>query len=30
VPDNPSHDAEAEARHWEALRQLYQAHLRES
>jgi carboxymethylenebutenolidase len=30
VPDNPSHDAEAEARHWEALRQLYQAHLRDS
>jgi carboxymethylenebutenolidase len=27
VPDNPSYDAEAEARHWEALRQLYQAHL---
>jgi len=30
VPDNPSHDAAAEARHWEALRQLYQARLRES
>jgi len=28
VPDNPSHDAEAEARHWEALRALYQARLR--
>jgi carboxymethylenebutenolidase len=30
VPDNPSYDAEAEARHWEALRQLYQTHLRDS
>jgi len=30
VPDNPAHDAEAEARHWEALRQLYQARLRDS
>jgi carboxymethylenebutenolidase len=30
VPDNPAHNAEAEARHWEALRQLYQAHLRDS
>jgi carboxymethylenebutenolidase len=30
VPDNPSYDAEAETRHWEALRQLYQAHLRDS
>jgi carboxymethylenebutenolidase len=27
VPDNPSHDAVAEARHWEALRELYAAHL---
>jgi carboxymethylenebutenolidase len=30
VPDNSSHDAAAEARHWEALRQLYQAHLHNS
>jgi carboxymethylenebutenolidase len=30
VPDNPSYDAEAEARHWEALRQLYQTHLHDS
>jgi carboxymethylenebutenolidase len=27
VPDNPTYDPEAEARHWAALRQLYQAHL---
>jgi carboxymethylenebutenolidase len=27
VPDNPTYDAEANARHWEALRQLYGAHL---
>ena len=27
VPDNPSHDAVAAARHWEALRELYAAHL---
>ncbi|NKQ58593.1 dienelactone hydrolase family protein [Amycolatopsis sp. K13G38] len=27
VPDNPTYDAEAEARHWEALRTLYGAHL---
>jgi carboxymethylenebutenolidase len=28
VPDNPTYDAEANARHWEALRQLYGAHLK--
>jgi carboxymethylenebutenolidase len=27
VPDNPTYDTEADARHWDALRQLYQAHL---
>ncbi|WP_433178725.1 dienelactone hydrolase family protein [Actinoallomurus sp. CA-150999] len=27
VPDNPTYDAEAEARHWEALQELYRAHL---
>jgi carboxymethylenebutenolidase len=27
VPDNPTYDAEAEARHWEALSALYRAHL---
>lgn len=27
VPDNPTHDADAEARHWEALRALYRAGL---
>jgi carboxymethylenebutenolidase len=27
VPDNPTHDAEAEARHWAALSALYRAHL---
>ncbi len=27
VPDNPTYDPEADARHWAALRQLYQAHL---
>ena len=27
VPDNLTYDAEADARHWAALRQLYQAHL---
>lgn len=27
VADNPTHDAAAEARHWEALRALYAAHL---
>jgi carboxymethylenebutenolidase len=30
VPDNPTYDTEADARHWEALRQLYQAHLQDS
>jgi carboxymethylenebutenolidase len=29
VPDNPTHDTEADAWHWEALRQLYQAHLQD-
>jgi carboxymethylenebutenolidase len=28
VPDNPTYDADADTRHWEALRQLYGAHLR--
>jgi carboxymethylenebutenolidase len=28
VPDNPTHNAEAETRHWEALRSLYRSHLR--
>lgn len=27
VPDNPTYDEQAGTRHWEALRQLYQAHL---
>ena len=27
VPDDPTYDTEAGARHWAALRQLYQAHL---
>ena len=27
VPDNPTYDAEADARHWDALRELYRAHL---
>ncbi len=27
VPDNPTYDTEAEARHWQALRELYNAHL---
>jgi len=30
VPDNPTYDPEADARHWAALRDLYQAHLRAS
>jgi carboxymethylenebutenolidase len=30
VPDNPTYDTQADARHWEALRELYQAHLRRS
>ena len=29
VPDNPTYDAEADTRHWDALRQLYQTHLRD-
>ena len=27
VPDNPTYETEADARHWDALRRLYQAHL---
>jgi carboxymethylenebutenolidase len=27
VPDNPTYDSQADARHWDALRALYQAHL---
>ena len=27
VPDNVTYDSQADARHWDALRQLYQAHL---
>jgi carboxymethylenebutenolidase len=27
VPDNPTYDTEADARHWDALRELYRAHL---
>jgi carboxymethylenebutenolidase len=27
VPDNPTYDAQADARHWEALHELYRAHL---
>jgi carboxymethylenebutenolidase len=30
VPDNPTYDAEADARHWAALHQLYRAHLESS
>ncbi|MGI8446600.1 MAG: dienelactone hydrolase family protein [Streptosporangiaceae bacterium] len=30
VPDNPTYDADADARHWEALRALYGAHLQGS
>ena len=30
VPDNLSYDTEADARHWEALHQLYRAHLHRS
>jgi len=29
VPDNPTYDPEASTRHWAALRQLYQTHLRD-
>jgi carboxymethylenebutenolidase len=29
VPDNPTYDAEADARHWKALDELYRAHLQE-
>lgn len=27
VPDNPTYDSQASARHWQALRRLYQASL---
>jgi carboxymethylenebutenolidase len=27
VPDNPTYDAQADARHWEALHELYRVHL---
>jgi carboxymethylenebutenolidase len=30
VPDNPTYDAQADARHWKALRELYGAHLQGS
>ena len=30
VPDNPAHDTQADARHWEALHQLCQARLQGS
>jgi carboxymethylenebutenolidase len=30
VPDNPTYDADASARHWAALRDLYRDHLRDS
>jgi carboxymethylenebutenolidase len=30
VPDNPTYDTEADARHWAALHELYQAHLQRS
>ncbi len=30
VSDNPTYDAEADARHWEALHQLYRTHLQDS
>jgi carboxymethylenebutenolidase len=30
VPDNPTYDPEASTRHWDALHQLYQTHLRET
>ena len=30
VPDNPTYDTGADARHWEALRRLYRAHLQGS
>jgi carboxymethylenebutenolidase len=29
VPDNPTYDAAADARHWDAIRQLYLAHLQD-
>jgi len=30
VPDNPTYDADAEARHWAALRELCQARFRDA
>jgi dienelactone hydrolase len=30
VPDNPIYNAEANVRHWEALHQLYRAHLQDT
>jgi hypothetical protein len=27
VPDNPTYDSQADARHWDALGALYEAHL---
>jgi carboxymethylenebutenolidase len=30
VPDNPTYDAEANARHWAALRDLYSGHLQDT
>ena len=30
VPDNPAYDTQADARHWEALHELYQARLQGS
>jgi len=30
VPDNPTHNTEADARHWAALHELYPAHLHDS
>jgi carboxymethylenebutenolidase len=30
VPDNPTYDTQADARHWEALHELYRAHLQDS
>jgi carboxymethylenebutenolidase len=30
VPDNPTYDAQASARHWDALRELYRDHLKDS
>jgi carboxymethylenebutenolidase len=30
IPDNPTYDTQADARHWQALHRLYQAHLQAS